>query len=438
MQSQANVTKTFILVSNRGPNFKSATKLHFSAGGTGDAYMNLVSNFCHKWLCICSDKLSSNSVESNFDDKLQVIFVKDHSYSRYYYEFISECLYPVLLGYPSKAISCDKYSDYLYVMNVVIEEMREYMNFDVILCDYHLYKLPTLIDWKCRKIFFWFIPFLNVEFHKNIHKEIVEGLSKCEKVFFLTNEYSNNFKRSFEYYFPDEDLNTNLEVLIPGPDRGFEQAEYISRKDFQESLKYFDVEFSDHDNYLLSVSRLDFVKNIPLTIQGFEYYLKNHPNSNSHLLIIAPHHRESSEIYQDEERSISSILSRLSCKSRVHVIHRRFNREELKVLYKFCHMFILASRFDGMPLSPLEYALSNNGCGSIVTSNTSGTYRFIGNYAYSFESESFVSLGQAISRAICDSPEDKKTRLSSIKTLVKSVTIDHWVDEVAKVISNEK
>lgn len=426
------------MVSNRCPNFKSGTKLHFSVGGTSDAYGSLASRFCQKWLCLCSDGFDSDSLESEFNEKLQVIFVKNENYSRYYYKYISECLYPALLGYPNNAISCDKYKDYLYVMKIVLEELRKFSSNDVLLCDYHLYKLPALIDWDCQKIFFWFIPFLCTEFHTSIYKEIVEDLSKCDKIFFLTVDYAENFKKSFKYYFPHKRMESDIEVMVLGPNKDFEYTEHISQKDFKECLRQFKIEYSDQENYLLNVSRLDFVKNIPLTMQGFEHFIEKYPDSNSRLLIIAPHHRKDSEVYQHEEKIISNVFSHLSCRNRIHLVHQRFSREELMTLYKFSDMLISASRFDGMPLTPFEYALANNGRGSIVTSNTSGTYTFVGEYAYSFRSEDPVSLGQVIANALYDSQDIRKSRLSTIKTLVKNITVDHWADEVAKVLSNGK
>ncbi len=425
----------YVLVSNRGPDFKSGSNFHFAAGGTTEAYRELANHCCSKWLCLCSDHLYSSSVASDFGEKLEVLFVENERYKKYYYNFICEYLYPILLGFPSKAISDDKnYYDYCYVMNKMVETLKKFKNINFIFCDYHLYKLPSLIGWQSRKIFFWFLPFLSLEFHSPLHKEIIHSLSFCDVIYFLTDSYASNFKEAYQYYFPNNSLKSDIRVAILGQNKIFADTKYITKEDFQKLLvsKFgFKINASSSESiqYLLSVSRLDFVKNIPSIIKGFECYLKTCIKKlELHLLIIAPPHRQNSSIYQSEQIVISNLVTNSPYKDRIHLTYERLNIEELKIIYKYCDMFVVGSMFDGMPISALEYCLANKGNGCLITTKTAGIYSLLGDSIYTWNSDQKESLSQAINAIHNDS--HNKYKMFEMKQIARKVTLDQWLNKV--------
>ncbi len=96
--------KNAILISNRGPDFTCSKSEHFAIGGTKGIYPQLMYAFCKKWICLAKISLNVGPVISDYGDKLDVLFIKDDIYNKYYYEFVSEYLYPYLLGFSNLAI----------------------------------------------------------------------------------------------------------------------------------------------------------------------------------------------------------------------------------------------------------------------------------------------------------------------------------------------
>jgi trehalose-6-phosphate synthase len=92
---------------------------------------------------------------------------------------------------------------------------------------------------------------------------------------------------------------------------------------------------------------MDIVKNIPILIKGFEYYLSNNQKDNkSILLIIAPHHRRNSKLYDKEHKKIINILKSSKFKNKIFLFTENLSIQELKILYKFANIFFSTSLYD--------------------------------------------------------------------------------------------
>ncbi|MBN1313150.1 MAG: trehalose-6-phosphate synthase [Anaerolineae bacterium] len=428
-----------ILISNRGPDFiTGGGAVHYSQGGTSDAYRALATHLCDRWLCLCPANLDSAPVFSAFGDKLEVLFVDDQLYEGYYHWFISQYLYPILLRCHKQAIALSNYDDYIRVCDLVMNALRPYSPSRLLLCDYHLFRIPSLVDWQCQKVFFWFLPFLDTMQQSAIHRDIVDSLSRCDLIFFYTEHYMKNFLTALQYYFPDRPVTCKLVALVSGPDRTFLDTEGISVDDYSDCLRHdFGVEYSSDCKYFLSVSRLDFVKNIPLVVRGFESYLRlKGSDISSHLLIIASQHRKDSKVYIDEERCIRDAISQSPFGENISVSYRRFDRHELKILYKYSDAIVVGSRYDGMPITALEYALSNLGNGAIVTSNTTGISAFLGDSAFDFVSGQSEDLTRAFLALAFASDSVRRQKMNNAKLTIEKVTVEQWVARVGQILNS--
>lgn len=430
-----------ILISNRGPNFTMGDVVHLSQGGTSDAYKELASKLCDMWICLVSEKMGEAPIVSNYANLLAPIFIENGLYDRYYHRFISEFLYPHLLGFPDKAISGENIADYTIVSELIINRLQQYLPNRLLLCDYHLFRIPSLIDWQCQKVFFWFLPFLEIGLHAPIHKEIVRGLLECELVFFYTDKYVENFLEAIQEYYPNRNNNCVPLSLISGPDKAFHDVEDISRSECNTLLhRYFDIHYPNECSYYLSVSRLDFVKNIPLIIKGFENFLSKKETSKSspQLIVIAPHHRQESRIYQLEHELINNAIAQSPYQQHMSISHRRFTRKELKILYKYSDALIIGSRFDGLPLTALEYTLANKKNGAIVASKTAGCSDYLGEDVYQFNNESPEDLGRALLAASSSSTFDNRKKMQRMKSVVQEDTVEKWVAKVAQILESQQ
>lgn len=414
-------TKKFVMVSNRGPNFVSNNILHRGMGGTKEIYAHLVDNFCKGWVCLASGELESKNVSSEYGDILKVIFVQKEKYDNYYYKYVSEFLYPSLLGYGNRAIKTHSTTDFNEISKKIVSVVKE--NFgktDVMICDYHLYKIPQLIDWKCHKIFFWFIPILTSEYYFPQFKEIVWSLSRCDEIYFFNETWCTNYKKAFKYYYPGEVLKTRIRSVMMGPDDQYSKSKNIKKSTYVNTLKSeFGIVDAFQKKFILSVSRMDFVKNIPLTIKGFERYLKDNPKDiNSNLILIAPHHRKNSIVYVEEENLIQSLVMSSPYKDRIYLTHEYFSADQLRILFKFVDIFVCASTFDAVPLTPLEYVLANGGNGAVLLSDSIGAHLLTYPNCYEFVHEDAKSLAIALEQIINDGSFLKKQRILAIKSII--------------------
>lgn len=96
-----------------------------------------------------------------------MLSVEDCEYNDYYYKYVSETLYPYLLGYKDRLV--DHPISYLENVTTKIAAKVQALGTEqpIILCDYHLYQLPAQLPDNVQKIFYWFIPILTIDNYKS-------------------------------------------------------------------------------------------------------------------------------------------------------------------------------------------------------------------------------------------------------------------------------
>jgi trehalose-6-phosphate synthase len=435
----AITNKKFVMISNRGPNFVSGNVLHRGMGGTKEIYTNLINCFCQGWICLAPEELQSNDIKSEYGKKLKVVFVKKKRYCNYYYKYVSEYLYPMLLGYFNKAIKTHSKKDIRSISQELVNTVKKnYGESNVIICDYHLFQIPKLIKWKCHKVFFWFIPILTEKYYFPEMKEIIWSLSKCDEIYFFNEVWGTNFKKAFRHYFPNRVLETKVRAIMMGPDEKYLLTSKITKNDYFALLnKKLKNKNWENKKIILSVSRMDFVKNIPLLIQGFEQYLEqNTLNKKLELIIIAPHHRKDSTLYCSEAEKIFNLVKKSKYKKRIHLTHDYFEANELKILFKYTDIFICPSTFDAVPLTPLEYILSNDGFGRVILSNSIGAYTLLFPNCYDFKHGNKKSLAKAINNCIIDNKKNRVSRMKAMKSVVSEKTIQKAMKKINYFLKN--
>ncbi|MCL4467195.1 MAG: trehalose-6-phosphate synthase [Chloroflexi bacterium] len=373
---------------------------------------------------------------SDFPDKLAMLDIDADEYHRYYYGFISEYLYPLLLDCPEYAVAPQYYSDFLSVNDRILQTLRAYQPERLLICDYHLYRVPLLASWPCQKVFFWFLPFLDPSRHAPLVKDVVDGLSRCDIVFFFTSEYVDNFLKSVESYFPGRPVTCRPVALVSGADPSYLDTQGVTQDAYSELLsREFGVRYSSDCTYFLSASRLDYVKGIPLVIDGFDLSFRRLSETMCpHLLVAAPHHRNAASAYKAEQDRIGRAFERADSRDHVHLSYHHFTREELRVLYRYSKAFIVGSRIDGMPITPLEYCLSNAGDGAIVISDATGASAFMEGGVYKFRSGDPADLSRALLAAMTEPASIRRRKLRAAKSRSREVTIDKWLEKVEHAI----
>ncbi|UII31045.1 trehalose-6-phosphate synthase [Fulvivirga ulvae] len=418
--------KNYIFASNRGPDFVSNGLSHFAAGGTQDVYRLICKELAKKWVCIAPDKYESDEVISDCSE-LDVLFVDNDTYFGYYYRFVSEYLYPNILGSKGLYSAASAIKEFDDVSKAVAKKIDNHNG--VILCDYHLYKVPKYMRNSNKSHFFWFLPFLNPPKDHPVYNDIVKGLVKVDTLWFLHEDYKNNFVDFAGTIFGYNNLPA-VETLTLGPSAFFSENRNISIEDFKKLiLKEFKIQHDADCSYLITVARLDFVKKIPLLLKAMSIIEKEHM-LNIKLMILAPHHRKNSRFYQQEEAKIQKHLDELERSDQVFLSHKLLSREELVVLYKFADLFILPSTNDAMPLTPLEYVLANKGNGAVVVSDSAGTSKILPDSTYIFKHDNPLSLARKIMDALLATEQGKSDWMAKNKHMVSGITSNSWINQI--------
>jgi trehalose-6-phosphate synthase len=427
----------YALISNRGPNFSNGALLHRAAGGSADAYRLLMRTLCQSWTCISSSELCrpEHPIISDYNERLNVVGLEETLYQDYYYKFVSECLHPLLLGWPDKvrSIECEA-ALHSATERVADSVLGLHTSGRYIIGDYHLYRLPRLLHEAKHIMLFWFIPFLEYSLENKIVQDIVYSLSFADDLIFLHPHYADNYRSCYERLMGKKSP-VRLHSITLGADEFFSTSCFDDFNSFQRIVqKNFGAQRFDGRRFLLSICRLDFAKSVPTLLAAFDQFIQTEDHDDVDLLLALPPHRPGSLLYVEEEKLIRSLLCPLLKTGRVHVAWEWMSRTEMQVLYKFADAFAVPSRHDGMPLTPFEYALSNNGHGSLILSDGIGAHFIMGQDAFSFTRDDATALADALSRGLSAPLSERSTRIKRLKINAHAVGIDSWYNSVAKLI----
>ncbi len=421
--------KTFVMVSNRGPNFTTPGNRHLAMGGTKGIYPQIMEAFCNSWVCLSSEDLNTGDITSEYKDQLDIVFVDPQLYHQYYFEYVSEQLYPTLLGYP-KLRQVHSRDAFDIVMNCLVAQLaKKHAQKDVVICDYHLYNLPKLLPPELAKIFFWFIPILTIDQYDESIREVLYGLNHATELYFFDDVWAQNFINLFHHFMPYQQLRVKVKSLMMGPDDFYEQARQTTRAEYNILLhKAFGV--VPRGKHIISVSRMDFVKRLPLLIEGFELYLDNTADNITNLLLFAPHHRPDSSVYKKENKHIKQMVRASRYKDRIFLTHNHTESADLRTIFTYADMFVCPSKHDAMPLTPLEYILANNGKGSVVLSDSLGAYRLLSTITPSFEADNPHALARAVARSISEPQAERTAKIKLMKRIISYSTIQKAITKL--------
>lgn len=423
--------KLYTLVSNRGPNFTTNGKRHSAAGGTQDVYPLICDKLAKRWICIAPGNAETENPISD-SRELDVLFVKEEIYAQYYYKFVAEYLYPNILGSYGVLSAARARREFDLVSESVARKIGN--DHPVILCDYHLYNVPKFLNKDKEIHFFWFLPFLKATRTNDVYFDILEGLMNVSTLWFLHEDYKNNFLNLAESYYGYREF-PKVKTLVLGPSNFYKQEGGEDISDFISILdEKFNITYDAGCIYLLTVARMDFVKKIPLLLKALK--MIEHKLSSVKLMILAPHHRRESKFYQQEELRVYDLVNELHTDELVYISHDNLTKKQLKILYKYADLFILPSTFDAMPLTPLEYVLSNKGDGAVLTSDSSGTSKILSNSTYVFKHDNTQSLAMKIIEAIESSRYQRVAFMKKNKEIVSDITSDFWIERVTMILES--
>jgi trehalose 6-phosphate synthase len=103
--------------------------------------------------------------------------------------------------------------------------------------------------------------------------------------------------------------------------------------------------------------------------------------------------------------------------------------EEAVALYKHYDLLLVNAMWDGMNLVSKEGPLVNTRDGIIVLSENTGAHEELGECALSVNPFDVQEQADAMYHALTASPEERRTRMETLRRIITSRTPADWIDE---------
>ena len=203
----------------------------------------------------------------------------------------------------------------------------------------------------------------------------------------------------------------------------------------------------DHQTQLLfGIDRLDYTKGIPHKFRGFRRLLEKHPEMRgrvSLVQVVSPS-RETIPRYNDLKDEIETLVGRINGEltepgwTPIQYIYRKVDLAQLLAWYQVADAVVVTSLRDGMNLVAKEYcAASVESQGALVLSEFAGVADEVGPHALLVNPYSIDEVATAMHRALVMPPEERRRRMTAMRTLVREHDIYWWVDRFLKAASDE-
>ena len=466
-----------ILVSNRGPvTFQADGEVKRGGGGLVTALTGLASHRDAIWVASAltdeDTEMASRhdgrpfAVESPDGTEYRVKLVASESdaYDRFYNVFANPMLWFIqhylwdLSNAPD--IRRNEVEAFEFGYNVVNEDLARAVldeisdrNEPVVMVhDYHLYTLPTLVRRERPDAFlhhFVHIPWTQPDawrvLPRNIRTEIYDGLLSNDIIGFHTRAYRWNFLqccRDLMGYDVDFDGGVvwhhgGHETWVrayPLPiDAAATRAN--SRGDrvgeFEQELQR-----RRREHLIIRVDRADLSKNVLRGFAAFDLFLEQHPEFNENVTFVAqlmPSRTdvpEYAEYLERIEALVAVVNHRHGTPDWMPIqLKLRDDLDEAMASYKHYDVLLVNAMFDGMNLVAKEGPLVNENDGVSILSENTGAHEELGKYALSVNPFDIQELADSIHAALTMDRGERARRLRGLKEIVTARDPGDWIDD---------
>ncbi|HEY1538110.1 MAG TPA: trehalose-6-phosphate synthase [Solirubrobacteraceae bacterium] len=333
----------------------------------------------------------------------------------------------------------------------VIEQIEGVDEPVVMVHDYHLYTLPTVVRAARPDVFlhhFVHIPWTQPDAWRvlptAIRNQIFEGVLANDIVGFHTRSYRWNFLQCCRDLL---DLDVDFEqgiVRYDGRDvwvRAYPlpiDYEATRRVAESERTREFEAELERRrrDHLILRVDRADLSKNILRGFEAFDEFLEEHPEFLERVTFIAqlmPSRMDVAQ-YQDYLRRIEALVAVVNHRHGTPdwmpiQLKLRDDLEEAVAAYKNYDVMIVNAMFDGMNLVAKEGPLVNERDGVSILSENTGAHEELGEFALSVNPFDITETADSIHAALTMSADERARRARGLRAAVTARNPGDWIDD---------
>jgi trehalose 6-phosphate synthase len=465
-----------VLVSNRGPvTFQDDGSVKRGTGGLVTALTGLASHRDAVWIASAltdGDARKAHEAEGKAltvrspaggEYQVRLVVSDPEAYDRFYNIFANPMLWFIqhylwdLSNAPDVRRNEVEAFEYGYnVVNedlatAVIEEIEGEDEPVVMVHDYHLYTLPTLVRRARPDVFlhhFVHIPWTQSDawrvLPQKIREELYCGLLSNDIIGFHTSSYRRNFLQCCRDLM---DLDVDFEAgVVRFEDREVWVRSYPLPID---AKALFNVASSDgvadqeqellrrrRDHLILRVDRADLSKNVLRGFSAFDLFLEQHPEFRERITFIAqlmPSRTdvpEYAEYLERIEALVAVVNHRHGTPDWMPIqLKLRDDLEEAVAAYKHYDVLLVNAMFDGMNLVAKEGPMVNERDGVSILSENTGAHEELGEHALSVNPFDIQALADSIHAALTMQPAERARRLRGLKDIVTARDPGDWIDE---------
>lgn len=391
------------------------------------------------------------------------LFADKAVYKDYYNGFSNSTLWPLFHYFPSLVeYQSDYFDAYTKVNAMFAETLLPMLKPDDIIWihDYQLMLLPGMIRAQQPKAtigFFLHIPFPSYEIFRMMPTDwkmnLLRGVLGADLVGFHTYDYVEHFVQSVR--------------MVVGADSNFRSIQYQNRlvkadlfpigidyKKFQNAANDPEVhQLRDEvqQNFagrkiIFSVDRLDYTKGLMDRLNGFEYFLTEHPEWQDKVVFVlnVVPSRDDIQAYTRRKRTIeekiSGINGKFSSISWQPVIYRYMHLpfNELSALYQTADVALITPLRDGMNLVAKEYIASTvSQKGVLILSELAGAASELSE-ALLVNPTDVKDVSNAIVRALNMPVPEQKQRMALMQKRLSDYDVIKWVNDFLDQLNNVK
>lgn len=398
----------------------------------------------------------------NLAYEVSPIFLEQKMYNKYYNGFCNATLWPLFHYFPSYVeFDQETFARYEAVNQIFAERIIATLQKDDVLWihDYQLMLVAGMVRQQRPDVtigFFLHIPFPSFELFRMLHRswkeKIIDGLLGADLIGFHTHEYVQHFLKTvqmvkgYDHKFrqillPDRVVKAEMFPLGIDFDK-FHQA--TSLPEVMEKRNEIKNGFGDK-KIIFSVDRLDYTKGITHRLEGFERFLKQHPEWHEKVvfvLVVVPSRQiilKYTERKRMIEEEIGRINGRYSTLSWQPVLYRysQLSFHELVAMYNVADIGLITPLRDGMNLVAKEYVASRKDQGVLILSELAGAASELGE-ALLVNPMDPDDVSQAIFEAVNMSAEVQREKLERQQARLKEYSVNHWINDFLKQLSETK
>ncbi|MBN2283269.1 MAG: bifunctional alpha,alpha-trehalose-phosphate synthase (UDP-forming)/trehalose-phosphatase [Deltaproteobacteria bacterium] len=465
--------KRILIVSNRLPVTIEKRKGTFyyrqSAGGVATGLSSFYQSHESVWVGwpgIASDKLGGDEKEliterlkSEFN--CHPLFLSQRDVSLYYEGFSNKTVWPLFHYFPQFVVHDTRYwQAYRHVNERFSHEVSEILREDDLIWvhDYQLMLVPQFIREENPEVtigYFHHIPFPSYELFRMLpwRRQLLEGLVGSDLIGFHTYDYARHFLSSVHRVLGyDNNLGQftagNRRIRVDTFPMGIDYerfAKAIENPKVQRDLHNFRKRLHGY-RIILSVDRLDYTKGIPLRLEAYDEFLKEHPEFREQvvLILLAVPSRTKVEHYEQLKRHIDELVGMINGKygtigwTPIWYLYRSLPFTTLNALYNLADVCLVTPVRDGMNLIAKEYLASKtDGAGVLILSEMAGAAKELGE-SIIVNPNNREEVTDALVRALKMSENERVQQNRVMRSRLQRYTVSRWAGEFIERLEDVK